>query len=139
MAITAQDGQRIAEAAKASGRQPGICFQNRYNGASKRIRELIDSGGLGAVRGGITMLLSAQFGIEPTNMLLEPGYFAPIYIGTDIWQSIGWNSIVYLSALTAIDQELCEAARVDGANQWNQKIHITIPCLIPTIVIMFIL
>ena len=89
--------------------------------------------------GGITMLLNTLFGLEPTNMLMEPNYFVPVYIGTDIWQSIGWNSIVYLSALTAIDQELYEAARVDGANKWNQMIHITIPCLVPTIVIMFIL
>ncbi len=89
--------------------------------------------------GGITMLLSTLFGMEPTNMLLEPGYFIPIYIGTDIWQSIGWNSIVYLSALTSIDQELYEAARVDGANKWNQLVHVTIPCLVPTIIIMFIL
>ena len=89
--------------------------------------------------GGITMLLNMLFGLEPTNMLMEPNYFVPVYIGTDIWQSIGWNSIVYLSALTAIDQELYEAARVDGANKWNQMIHITIPCLIPTIIIMFIL
>ena len=89
--------------------------------------------------GGITVLLNQLFGIEPTNMLLEANYFVPIYIFSDIWQSVGWNSIVYLSALTAIDQELYEAARVDGANKWNQMIHITIPCLVPTIIIMFIL
>lgn len=96
------------------------------------IRDLV------ARTGGITMLL-AFFGLEPTNMLYEPGYFVPIYIGSDIWQSMGWNSIVYLSALTSIDQELYEAAKVDGANKWNQIIHITIPCLVPTIIIMFIL
>ncbi len=89
--------------------------------------------------GGVTMLLSSLFGMQPTNMLYEPNYFVPIYIVSDIWSNIGWNSIVYLSALTAIDQELYEAARVDGANKWHQIIHITIPCLIPTIVIMFIL
>ncbi len=89
--------------------------------------------------GGVTMLLNAVFGMPVTNMLYEPGYFVPIYIVSDIWSNIGWNSIVYLSALTAIDQELYEAARVDGANKWHQIIHITIPCLVPTIVIMFIL
>ena len=89
--------------------------------------------------GGVTMLLSSLFGMQPTNMLYEPNYFVPIYIVSDIWSNIGWNSIVYLSALTAIDQELYEAARVDGANKWHQIIHITIPGLIPTIVIMFIL
>lgn len=89
--------------------------------------------------GGVTMLLCKLFGMEQTNMLMESKYFVPIYIGSDIWQSMGWNSIVYLSALTSIDQELYEAAKVDGANKWNQIIHITIPCLIPTIIIMFIL
>ncbi|MGN0746946.1 MAG: ABC transporter permease [Aristaeellaceae bacterium] len=88
--------------------------------------------------GGITMILAA-FGMEPTNLLYEPSYFVPIYVLSDIWQTVGWNSIVYLSALTAIDQELYEAAKVDGANKWNQIIHITIPSLIPTIIIMFIL
>ncbi|MGN0972223.1 MAG: ABC transporter permease subunit, partial [Aristaeellaceae bacterium] len=77
--------------------------------------------------------------MEPTNLLYEPSYFVPIYVLSDIWQTVGWNSIVYLSALTAIDQELYEAAKVDGANKWNQIIHITIPSLIPTIIIMFIL
>ena len=89
--------------------------------------------------GGVTVLLEQLFGLEATNMLLEPGRFVPIYIFSDIWQNIGWNSIVYLSALTAIDQELYEAARVDGANKWRQLINITIPCLVPTIIIMFIL
>ncbi len=89
--------------------------------------------------GGVTMLLHQLFGMPVTNMLYEPGYFVPIYIVSDIWTNIGWNSIVYLSALTAIDQELYEAAKVDGANKWHQIIHVTIPCLVPTIVIMFIL
>lgn len=89
--------------------------------------------------GGVTMLICSLTGMQPTNMLLESNWFVPIYIITDIWQNMGWNSIVYLSALTAIDQELYEAARVDGANKWNQLIHITIPSLVPTIIIMFIL
>ena len=89
--------------------------------------------------GGVTMLICSLTGMQPTNMLLESNWFVPIYIITDIWQNMGWNSIVYLSALTAIDQELYEAARVDGANKWNQLLHITIPSLVPTIIIMFIL
>lgn len=89
--------------------------------------------------GGITQLMSILFGMEATNMLYEPSYFVPIYIISDIWQSVGWNSIVYLSALTAIDQELYEAAKIDGANKWNQIVHVTIPGLMPTIIIMLIL
>ena len=89
--------------------------------------------------GGISVLVAALTGGEAKNLLYEQSCFVPIYVLSDIWQSIGWNSIVYLSALTAIDQELYEAAKVDGANKWNQIIHITIPCLVPTIIIMFIL
>jgi putative aldouronate transport system permease protein len=89
--------------------------------------------------GAITQILSVLTGMEPTNMLYIPQYFVPIYVTSDVWQSIGWNSIVYLSALTGIDQQLYEAAKIDGANKWNQILHVTIPGLAPTIVIMFIL
>lgn len=89
--------------------------------------------------GGITQILSMLTGMEMTNMLYVPQYFVPIYVVSDVWQTVGWNSIVYLSALTAIDQELYEAAKIDGANKWNQILHVTIPGLAPTIVIMFIL
>ena len=72
-------------------------------------------------------------------MLLEPSYFAPLYIISGVWQEVGWNSIVYLAALSAIDMELYEAARIDGAGRWRQTFAITIPSIIPTIVTMLIL
>ena len=89
--------------------------------------------------GGVTMLLCKLFGMEQTNMLMEARYFVPIYIGSDIWQSVGWNSIVYLSALTSIDQELYEAAKVDGANRFHCIRHITIPGLMPTYMVMLLM
>ena len=79
------------------------------------------------------------FGGERQNLLINPSAFRPIYIITGIWQSIGWNSIIYLAALSGIDQEQYEAARIDGANRFKQMIHITLPGILPTIMILFIL
>ncbi len=81
----------------------------------------------------------AIFGVERTNYLLYPQYFRGIYVGTDIWQQIGWGSIIYMSAFAAIDTELYEAASIDGAGRWRQFWVITIPGIAPTIVVMFIL
>jgi len=79
------------------------------------------------------------FGGSPQNWLPDPRYYRLIYIVSDIWQGIGWNSIIYLAALSGIDQEQYEAARIDGANRFQQMLHITLPGLIPTITILFIL
>lgn len=57
----------------------------------------------------------------------------------NIWQGAGWGSIVYLAALTGIDSELYDAAKVDGANRWKQTLNVTIPCILPTIIIMLIM
>ena len=88
--------------------------------------------------GAITTFL-AKFGFTPVTMLNEPKYFLPLYIISGIWQNIGWNSIVYLAALLAIDAQLYEAARIDGAGKLRQLWSITLPCLLPTIVVMLIL
>ena len=88
--------------------------------------------------GAITQFL-AKFGFEPVTMLNEPKYFLPLYIISNIWQNIGWNSIVYLAALLAIDAQLYEAARIDGAGKLRQLWSITLPSLLPTIIIMLIL
>lgn len=79
------------------------------------------------------------FGKEPIYFLGDAKYFRTIMVFSGIWQTMGYNAIVYLSALTAVDVNLYEAAMVDGANRWNRLIHITIPCIMPTIVVMFIL
>ena len=77
--------------------------------------------------------------MERISMLIQPKMFRPIYVITGIWQEIGWESIIYLSALSAINQELYEAARIDGAGRWRQIISVTIPGIMPTIVIMIIM
>ena len=78
------------------------------------------------------------FGKEPIYFLGDAKYFRTIMVFSGIWQTMGYSAIVYLSALTAVDVNLYEAAMVDGANRWNRLIHITIPCIMPTIVVMII-
>ena len=81
----------------------------------------------------------AFFGGERRNLLADKSMFYFIYILSDIWQTIGWNSIIYLAALAGIDQEQYEAARVDGAGRLRQMIYITLPGLLPTASMLLIL
>lgn len=81
----------------------------------------------------------ALFGGARKTFLNYPEYFLPVYILSDIWTMIGWNSIIYFAALTGIDQQLYEAAQIDGAGRWKQTWHITIPGIMPTIITMLIL
>ena len=76
---------------------------------------------------------------ERQNIMLNADVFQGLYVGTDIWQSIGWGSIIYLAALAGVDQQLYEAAVIDGASRWKQTLHVTIPGIMPTIIIMLIL
>ena len=73
------------------------------------------------------------------NMLLHKETFIPIYVLSNIWQECGWGSIIYLAALTGIDQSLYEAAEVDGAGKFRKVISITLPSILPTIVVMLIM
>jgi len=90
-------------------------------------------------RDGIINDLVVFFGGERSTMLLNPGLFRPIYIVSEIWQGVGWGSIIYLAALSSIDPELYQAAVIDGANRWKKIWHITLPGILPTIVILLIL
>lgn len=81
----------------------------------------------------------AFFGYDGLPMLQKPELFRPIYVLSEIWQKIGWESIIYIAALMAIDLEQYEAARIDGASRWKQIWYITLPGIMPTITIMFIL
>lgn len=88
---------------------------------------------------GILNKLLMALGNESIYFLNEPGFFKGIYIISDLWQFMGWNAILYIAALTNIDPQLYEAASIDGAGRWQQTLHITIPGIMPTIVITFIL
>lgn len=81
----------------------------------------------------------ALFSGKSESLLTNPSYFQEVFVLSNIWQSLGYGAIVYLAALSAIDQELYEAARMDGANRWQQIWHITLPGLASTCVIMLIL
>ena len=65
--------------------------------------------------------------------------FKTIYIASNIWQQVGWGTIIYLSALSGVDSQLYEAAEIDGANKWKQMLNVTLPGIAPTIIIMLIL
>ncbi|MCL6605049.1 MAG: ABC transporter permease subunit [Paenibacillus sp.] len=78
-------------------------------------------------------------GFEPIYFLQKAEWFRTIYIASDIWQQVGFSTIIYLAALAAIDPQLYEAARMDGAGRWKQTVHVTLPGIIPAMVIVFIL
>lgn len=86
----------------------------------------------------ITSFISLFTGARK-NYMIEPGAFRAIFVGSGIWQGVGWSSIIYISALSSIDQELYEAAVIDGAGKWKQVVHITLPGITSTIVILLIM
>ena len=88
---------------------------------------------------GIVNALIQALGGDPIHFLAEPGWFQSVYVWSGVWQDAGWGSIIYLAALAGIDQQLYEASTVDGANSWHKLIYITIPGIMPTIIIMLIL
>lgn len=88
---------------------------------------------------GILTYVLKFVGFPDNNLLTYKQYFQGLYIGMNIWQELGWDSIIYFAALTSIDVSLYEAARVDGAGRWRQMWHITLPGIAPTVVILLIL
>ena len=96
------------------------------------IRIFFDKDGL------MTQVLTL-FGMPNRNLLVYPQYFRGIYIGTGIWQGMGWSSIIYIAALSGVSPELYEAATIDGAGRFQKMWHVSIPAILPTIVTMFIL
>lgn len=89
--------------------------------------------------GGLLNSFVELFGGERRNLLMEPALFRTIYIGSGIWQDAGWGSILYIAALSGINPELYEAATIDGAGRFAKMRHVTLPGIMPTIVIMLIL
>ena len=80
-----------------------------------------------------------SWGGTPVNYLSIPGYFVGINVISGFWQAVGWDAIIYISALAGIDQTLYEAARIDGANRWKQTLHVTVPGLMQTFVLLLIM
>jgi len=90
-------------------------------------------------RTGLYGNLSRLFGGTPSNVMGEPEWFSSIYVISNIWQSTGWNSVIYLAALSGVDTNLYEAARIDGASRLRIIWNIDLPHLAPTIIILLIL
>ncbi len=88
---------------------------------------------------GVVNNIITFFGGEAINFITQPKWFKPIYIISGIWSNIGYNSIIYLSALTTINPELYEASFIDGAGRWDKIYHITLPGILPVIIILFLL
>ncbi|WP_230974351.1 ABC transporter permease [Treponema vincentii] len=87
----------------------------------------------------LNLLLKNTFDMQPIYFMNEPSYFRVLYIFTDTWQYMGWTAIIYLAAITGINEELYEAAKIDGAGKLQQILYITIPSILPTIMVMLIL
>ncbi len=79
------------------------------------------------------------FGGDSIIFMQRPEWFRPIWIISEAWQTVGWGTILYLAALTTVDEQLYEAARIDGANRWRQTWHVTLPGIRPTIVVLMVL
>ena len=88
---------------------------------------------------GLINQLLAALGLQKIQFLMQPKWFRTIFTASGIWQSCGWTSIIYLAALTSVDQQLIEAAHIDGANRFQRILHVTIPAITPTISIMLIM
>lgn len=95
--------------------------------------EFVSSNGI------ITNLLVNIFGMERQNLLMNPKYFWAINLISDIWQGMGYGSIIYISAISGVNQELYESAALDGANRLQRVWEVTVPCIMPTIVTMLVL
>lgn len=97
------------------------------------IVDFTQSGGL------ISDAVAFLTGGKAQNLLGNKDYFRTIYTVSSIWQGLGYGSIIYLAALSGVNQDLYEAAKIDGAGRWKQTIHVTLPSISSTIVIMFIM
>ncbi|UXN67777.1 ABC transporter permease subunit (plasmid) [Devosia neptuniae] len=88
---------------------------------------------------GVINIFLKWVGLEPIYFLTQPEWFRPVFIGSSIWKEAGFESIVYLAAIAGVSPTLYESARVDGASRWQMIWRITLPCILPTIIIMLII
>lgn len=78
-------------------------------------------------------------GVEPIQFMQDPGWFRHLYIWSGVWQSLGWGTIIFLAALAGVSPELHDAAQVDGAGRLQRILHVNLPAIMPTVVVLFIL
>jgi putative aldouronate transport system permease protein len=89
--------------------------------------------------GGVVNQFLIKLGVKPVYFMISNRWWQPIFIAVNLWKETGWAAIIYLAALTGIDPQLYEAAAIDGAGRLKQTRHITMPCLLNTILVVFIL
>jgi len=89
--------------------------------------------------GGFVNVVLNTFGIESIPFMAKAEWFKTIFIGSNIWQNMGWQSIIYIAALSGIDPELYEAAKMDGASRFQRVLHVSLPGIFPVIIILLIL
>ncbi len=88
---------------------------------------------------GLINMALESFGIEPIYFMNEPDWFIPIYVFTAAWQFTGWTAIIYLASITSISPDMFEAAEIDGASRLQQIWYVTIPSIMPTVMVMLIM
>lgn len=88
---------------------------------------------------GLVNMVIKSFGFDSISFMQEAEWFKSVFIGSNIWQNMGWQSIIYIAALAGIDPQLYEAAKIDGASRFKRILHVSIPGIIPVIVILLIL
>nr|WP_138495869.1 ABC transporter permease subunit [Paenibacillus pinistramenti] len=88
---------------------------------------------------GIIGHLLTSMGLGDVNLLGSTKTFVPVYVISDIWQHCGWNSIIYLAALSTVDPQLYDSAKMDGASRWQTIRYVDLPAIVPTIIILFVL
>ena len=100
------------------------------------ILQILLSPSTGVVSG---LLKSSHLIPQSVNLLGTPGAFVPVYVLSGIWQSAGWNSIIYIAALSSVDTQLYDACKIDGANRWQTMCNIDFPAILPTVMILLIM
>ncbi|MCR1841175.1 ABC transporter permease [Murimonas intestini] len=88
---------------------------------------------------GLVNVLRAKLGLDSIAFMSDASWFRTLFVGSEVWQNFGWNSIIYIAAIAGISQDLYEAAKIDGANRFQLAMKITLPSLVPTILTLFIL
>jgi putative aldouronate transport system permease protein len=91
------------------------------------------------VNDGIVNTILKGLGMEPFDFMKNASWFRTLYVGAEMWQMTGFGTIIYMAAISNINQELYDSANVDGCTRFKKNIYITIPCIAPTIIILFIL
>lgn len=88
---------------------------------------------------GVINFFLVKLGIEPIYFMVKPEFFRGVYTTMTLWKTAGFSAIVYIAAIMGLDEQQYEAARVDGAGKWKQIVHITVPGIMPIVVVMFVL